>query len=339
MAVHYLSGTTKYDMQQVGATDSEIGNIFKKFAHSMEVNFKNVQKGQKVNANNLVNDIHNGAKHFEHAMAVNVHNVPKALKDVKAAAIKVSAVAVRKAFLGLVALNVHNFAKDLDIARHNPKELKDVKYRWEHELGGSWKVLDQAINNGKGRHRIFGYNQIGVVTVAAMGAWLALAATAIGILAPFLKSANKKEIAGQSQEAVAGLLANTYNAATGGKAATDALNNLLPQSNAGSMAITPGVTASGAPELTIHDIDSPVLNAATKPNKDDGSMDLDDSSIDNGENDAINKTGKSSFDKFMQSVEDTWQKHKKPILIVVGSVTAVAIIGKYVVPVIRKRRK
>jgi len=73
---------------------------------------------------------------------------PKAiLKGVKT----VGLVPVRKAFLAMVALNVRGLAKRMSVAPES-----ELKKMWVDKFGGEWKVLRQAINNGKKRKALFG---------------------------------------------------------------------------------------------------------------------------------------------------------------------------------------
>lgn len=80
--------------------------------------------------------------------------------------LRVSAVAARQAFLGLVQLNVHNLAKKLAIAyEKNPTGVKNL---WEG-FGGRVAKLVGAINRGKKKKRILGFNTIGEpLTVAGL---------------------------------------------------------------------------------------------------------------------------------------------------------------------------
>jgi hypothetical protein len=78
--------------------------------------------------------------------------------------LKVAAVPARQAFLGLVQLNVHNLAKKLAIAyEKNPTGLKNL---WEG-FGGRISKLVGAINRGKKKRRILGFNSIGEPLTAA----------------------------------------------------------------------------------------------------------------------------------------------------------------------------
>jgi hypothetical protein len=63
----------------------------------------------------------------------------------------VGLVPVRKAFLAMVALNVRGLAKRMSVTPES--QLKDM---WVKKFGGDWKVLRQAINNGKNRKALFG---------------------------------------------------------------------------------------------------------------------------------------------------------------------------------------
>ena len=78
--------------------------------------------------------------------------------------LKIAAVPARQAFLGLVQLNVHNLAKKLAVAyTKNPSGLKNL---WEG-FGGNISKLVGAINRGKKKRRILGFNSIGEPLTAA----------------------------------------------------------------------------------------------------------------------------------------------------------------------------
>jgi hypothetical protein len=96
--------------------------------------------------------------------------------------LKISAVAARQAFLGLVQLNVHNLAKKLAVAyEKNPTGLKNL---WEG-FGGRIAKLVGAINRGKKKKRILGFNSIGEpLTVAGL---LAAASPIVIKVVDFLK--------------------------------------------------------------------------------------------------------------------------------------------------------
>jgi hypothetical protein len=96
--------------------------------------------------------------------------------------LKISAVAARQAFLGLVQLNVHNLAKKLAVAyEKNPTGLKNL---WEG-FGGRISKLVGAINRGKKKKRILGFNSIGEpLTVAGL---LAAASPIVIKVVDFLK--------------------------------------------------------------------------------------------------------------------------------------------------------
>lgn len=96
--------------------------------------------------------------------------------------LKIAAVPARNAFLGIVQLNVHNLAKKLAIAyEKNPTGLKNL---WEG-FGGNIAKLVGAINRGKKKRRILGFNSIGEPTTAA--ALLAAASPIVVKVVDFLK--------------------------------------------------------------------------------------------------------------------------------------------------------
>lgn len=252
--------------------------------HGIQVNAANLAHGMQVNAANVAHGVNVNAANLAHGIQVNAKNLEKgaeiALKDAKMAALKVSMLAARKAFLSLVALNVHAFATDLHTADQNA-----LRNKWEG-IGGEWKVLDQAIHNGMGRKMIFGLrdtNTIGIFGVddAAIATWLALASIVIGLLSQFLKHKNPAAaastadaaaalntaaaITGQMQDGTGNILAAAYQSTLSPQQQqADALNNLVqPTNNTGTMAITPGVTDDGTPQVTVHDINTPFTDDGT----------------------------------------------------------------------------
>jgi hypothetical protein len=379
-AIYSISGTNRTEMV-AGTWDRDIaivagggvGNIFTKFAHSMEVNFKNIAKpvttavhSVEKAAQNVVHSVAVNAQNIQHGMAVNLQNVKHgmdvnlqnvkhgmdvnfqntkkgveiAANQVKEAAIKVSALAMRKAFLSVVALNVRSLATNLDKTRaQSPGNWQKIKDRW-HSFGGDQKTLDIAINNGRGRKRIGAAG----VDDAGIAAWVTLAATIIAAIMPFLLqhdngAGNQAALAQDAQAGAAHLLATTYGAATmvtdqngnqaPAAAATQALSALTEQSqNSGSMAITPGVTSDGAPQLTVHDIATPYDNGSDGSEYNAAGQNLPQGS---GQPGSQPGAFDIAFGKFSQFIKD----HKGPVIgIVVGGIVVYAIATRP-----RKRRR
>lgn len=99
--------------------------------------------------------------------------------------LKVAASPARNAFLGLVQINFHNLAKKLSVAyEKNPAGLKQF---WE-KFGGRVDKLVGAINRGKKKRRILGYEEnpsmIGILPASLATA----AAPILAAVAKFLKS-------------------------------------------------------------------------------------------------------------------------------------------------------
>ena len=105
----------------------------------------------------------------------------KGLKGV----LKVAAAPARAAFLGLVTINVHNFAKKLQIAY--AKSPTKVQRFWE-STGGQISKLLAAINKGAKKRRILGFEENPNIIGAPLPALLAAAAPIIAKLASLLKS-------------------------------------------------------------------------------------------------------------------------------------------------------
>jgi hypothetical protein len=98
--------------------------------------------------------------------------------------LKVAAAPTRNAFLALVQLNVRNLAKKLDVAYHkNPTQLKNF---WE-KFGGRIDKLVGAINRGKKKRRILGYEDNAYIGVIATSTYLATASPILVAVATFLK--------------------------------------------------------------------------------------------------------------------------------------------------------
>ena len=264
MAVYSISGTDRgKEVAQVGLSFKK--NPFKQFVHSIEVNAKNVQHGMQVNTAN-----------FKHGMEVNAANA-------KTAILKVGLVPMRKAFLGLVALNVRSLATNLNRWRGRP-EWAQIMHKWQKDFGGDPKTLDQAIHNGAGRKRLGYYQSIGVLGVddAAIASWTALASAILLALKQFIHAPGgdtEKAEAASAAKGTGDMLANAYNSAksqdeAGNQpaAAATALDALTaaPATGTGSMAITPSVAADGSPTIAVHDVDHPVIQDAATPDNADG---------------------------------------------------------------------
>jgi len=98
--------------------------------------------------------------------------------------LKVAAAPTRNAFLAIVQLNVRNLAKKLDVAyRKNPTELKNF---WE-KFGGRIDKLLGAINRGKKKRRILGYEDNAYIGVVATSTYLAAASPILVAVTTFLK--------------------------------------------------------------------------------------------------------------------------------------------------------
>lgn len=128
-------------------------------------------------------------------------------------------VAPRSAYLGLVTLNIHDYAAKL--SRANQTELHK---KWL-SLGGNFTDLQKAINTGKNKKPILGNESgtIGAVPVAA--ATLAAAAPIIAALAPIIaqttQNAKIRKAATGTAAASAAAVA-TQNAKAGGASTTEA---------------------------------------------------------------------------------------------------------------------
>jgi hypothetical protein len=293
-------------MPMVGKT-----NLLKQFAHSMEVNFSNIKKGanyavkdiahgmavntQNLNkaAKNVAHGMEVNAKNFAHGMEVNAKNFAHGMdvnfQNAKAAAIKVGGMPARKAYLGLVALNIMGLANKLYNSSQDPILGAKMYAKWK-EIGGDPKVLNQAIYNGHKRKRIGECIGLFGVDDATIAAWITLASTILLIMKEFNKSTpgnqppsskdlqDQQQFATQTKEGAANLLANAYTAAT---IATDdsipanikmqqaaALDNLVKSNTGSSMDIIPGITDQGTPQITVNDVAHPALNAAVSTSDD-----------------------------------------------------------------------
>jgi hypothetical protein len=108
----------------------------------------------------------------------------------------------RTAFIGLVRLNVHNFAGALYNQIQTPEGLDKFKSKW-YDLGGDWGDIHDAILDGHTKSAILGV-RIGVAGVDDAAALLAAAAPVIALLAAFLK-ANNPAAAGAVDSAVSAM--------------------------------------------------------------------------------------------------------------------------------------
>jgi hypothetical protein len=215
----------------------------------------------------------------KHGMEVNAANAKKIV-------LKVGLVPARKAFLALVALNVRSLATTLNRVKNSPK--RDDLYRiWVKDFGGDWKTLDQAIYNGSHRKRL-GYTMSALgVTQAAIAAWIALASSIIAALMPLLKNnggfqaQDEQSLATMAKDGAASMTKSVYeevqkmpNAPSKyqvQQAEMTALDPYMaPNPRGGQMQISPGVTADGMPQLTVHDVDHDGINAAVNPDNADG---------------------------------------------------------------------
>ena len=131
-------------------------------------------------AGKLLKKVATGAKNT--AAAVKKAAAP-VVQKVKTAA----GVAPRSAYLGLVTLNIHDYAGKL--SRANQIELHK---KWL-SLGGNFTDLQKAINTGKNKKPILGNESGTIGAVPAAAATLAAAAPIIAALAPILAEATKNE--------------------------------------------------------------------------------------------------------------------------------------------------
>ena len=105
--------------------------------------------------------------------------------DVAGIGKKVAAAPLRTAFLGLVELNVRNFAKRLDLAIINDRQR--VKNFWEDVIGGDFSKLVSSVNRGKKKNPILPGNNFDPVTITAA---IAAASPVIVATADLLKKIN-----------------------------------------------------------------------------------------------------------------------------------------------------
>ncbi len=317
-----------------GSFDGSIGISFKKNpVKQFKAAIKKVQHGMEVNKANFKHGMQVNKANLKHGMDVNAANAKKGIKAAGNVVLKVGLLPARKAFLSLVALNVRGLATQLAKAVNSPDRARLEKI-WTKDLQGEMKVLLQAIHNGGNRKRIGHCHQIGVVTIAAIGTWVALAGAVIAALAPLLKNhgqtaADSADLATMGQDGAAQTISNAYKAADIIDANTDptAMVQETPQTKAilqreaaalqefssptpetGRMAIKPGVTDQGEPEITIDDIDHPVTRAAASGTNPDGTP-------------IVPKKGGGILDDFQNVLTDAWDNHKP----IVFGITAVGL--------------
>lgn len=179
---------------------------------------KKVEKQQKKAVKKVVKAEKKVAKKAEKA-----ENKKKPLlKRVAQGAKKVYIAAPRIAYLGLVALNVHGFATKLSEAI--AKDPQKIKNFWT-KLGGSYTELVGAVNKGKTKKAILGFNYIGVVDpVTQTATALATAAPIIIAAAAILKSVGVKSPAIDKAVEVAKGVTDPETGETAGETAKDMID-------------------------------------------------------------------------------------------------------------------
>lgn len=308
-----------------GSGDGAIGISFKKNPlKQFQAAMKQVAHGMQVNAANL-----------KHGMEVNAANAKEDLRKAGNVVLKVSLFAARKAFLSLVALNVRSLANTLDriVKSGDRAELEKI---WTRNLQGDWKTLMIAINNGSHRKRI-GYC-IGVLGVddAAIASWVALAGAILAAIAPLLKKhghdeQDRVQLNNLARNGAAATIANAYKAAVMIDAANDPtalaqetpqMRRLLAQEAAalttfstpdvrtGRMAIKPGITDLGEPQITVDDIDHPATRAASSGTNADGTPN-------------VPSKGGGVLDDIERAIKDAWDNHRGLVL----GTTGIAFVG------------
>jgi hypothetical protein len=116
----------------------------------------------------------------------------------------------RTAFLQLVRLNIHDFAKSMFDEIQTQDGLDKVKNKW-FDIGGTWGDLHAAIDDGHLKKSILGIRmRIGVTGVDDVAAFLAAAAPVIALMATFL---NKNPEAKAAIEKAVGAMNVMLNAA------------------------------------------------------------------------------------------------------------------------------
>lgn len=271
-AIYRLSGTHNFQNVAMVGEGGDMGNIFKRFGKAMQTNFANLGKDVK----HVATEVKDVVNKQVHAAQVNINNAKKDAKHlvkeagqvadkVKSVAIKVAALPARKAFLGLVALNVHGFATSLDAARKNPADLAKLKQKWTVDVGGDMGTLNRTIDTGMKKKRILGPSDFIGMDPATMSAAITLATAIIALMGPLLKMkpATQAALNTAATAGAATMLANAYTATqnAGGtndiNAAAAALNTITKQNQDNmNMAVIPGVAADGTPELYVQDVSS-----------------------------------------------------------------------------------
>lgn len=91
-------------------------------------------------------------KHKHHGF---LQKIKKGLHTFKEINLKIAELPMRKAFLSIVALNIHGLARTLKKVLDSPDRQKLLD-RWHKKLRGSEKLLIHAIEHGAKRRKIFG---------------------------------------------------------------------------------------------------------------------------------------------------------------------------------------
>jgi hypothetical protein len=152
-------------------------------------------------SNFSLQDIGDAAKNAYKSVKQTFEKVADGVKDVAGniadAGKKYVGAAPRTAFLGLVELNVRNFARRLDLAITNDRQK--VKNFWENVIGGDFAKLVSSVNRGKKKNPILPGNNFDPTTITAA----ILAATPIIVAANDLlqkiNGAKDKQLETQSQ--------------------------------------------------------------------------------------------------------------------------------------------
>ncbi len=115
-------------------------------------------------------------------------NIGGLFQDIWRGVKKVTVAAPRGAFLSAVALNVFGMATKLKQATTTTDGANKVRNKW-YSLGGDWKNLRSAIENGSGRKRIG--NVIGAAP--AVPAWVVTAGAIIAAMMPLVNAVLKQQ--------------------------------------------------------------------------------------------------------------------------------------------------
>lgn len=118
-------------------------------------------------------------------------NVSGFFQDIWRGTKKVSLAVPRGAFLSAVALNIFGMATKLKHATTTQEGSDKVRNKW-YWLGGDWKNLRHAIDNGSKRKKILG-NVIGVAPAVALPAWVVTATAIIAAVMPLVTSILKQK--------------------------------------------------------------------------------------------------------------------------------------------------